>query len=150
MAYAMKEATEIVKEAITMVAPYLFTGVKGIVNEASKELWTKIKTAFKSRGDESIATQFEASPLDQNLIGKMEYILEHEIKTNHELAAILSDLVNKIHSSEEHKNQVIQNGDQNISVTDIHNSSVKITRLEIMMNETTPFRRKLTHCFGAN
>ena len=22
--------------------------------------------------------------------------------------------------------------------------------LEIMMNETTPFRRKLTHCFGAN
>ena len=23
-------------------------------------------------------------------------------------------------------------------------------QLEIMMNETTPFRRKLTHCFGAN
>jgi len=22
--------------------------------------------------------------------------------------------------------------------------------VEIMMNETTPFRRKLTHCFGAN
>ena len=23
-------------------------------------------------------------------------------------------------------------------------------KMEIMMNETTPFRRKLTHCFGAN
>ena len=25
-----------------------------------------------------------------------------------------------------------------------------ILLVEIMMNETTPFRRKLTHCFGAN
>jgi hypothetical protein len=38
------------------------------------------------------------------------------------------------------------------------NEWIKITRqksdivanMEIMMNETTPFRRKLTHCFGAN
>lgn len=124
----MKGATELVKEAITIVAPYLSTGVKGIVNEASKELWTKIKTVFKSRGDENIAVQFEASPLDQNLIGKMEYILEHEIKTNYELATILSELVNNIHSSEDHKNQIIQNGNQNISVTDIRNSTVKILK----------------------
>lgn len=107
---------------------HLSTGVKEIVNQASKDLWTTIKSIFKARGDESIANQFEASPLDQNLTGKMEYILEHEIKGNHELAVIFSELIDKIHYSEEYKNQVVQIGNQNISVTGIHNSTVKITK----------------------
>ena len=39
---------------------------------------------------------------------------------------------------------VVRSEDCNVKIKDMADY------LEIMMNETTPFRRKLTHCFGAN
>ncbi|WP_179414659.1 TetR/AcrR family transcriptional regulator [Mucilaginibacter sp. E4BP6] len=61
-----------------------------------------------------------------------------------------SDLMRSIHNTRELMAQPIIE----LAEADLKNKNVKFkpiaVLLEIMMNETTPFRRKLTHCFGAN
>lgn len=125
----MRETTELVKDTLQIITPYLAMGSTEIVNEAAKDLWGAIKSIFKSRGDDSITTQIELNPNDAGLRGKMEYILESELKNNQELVAMFSDLLSKITSSQEHKNHVTQIGNENISITgQIENSSIKIKR----------------------
>ncbi len=125
----MKETTELVKETLEVITPYLVTGGKEILNEAAKDLWVKIKSIFKSRGDENITDQIEITPDDAGLRGKMEYILESELKNNQELVTMFSQLLDKVTSSSEHKSLVIQSGNDNISIGgQIKNSSIKIKK----------------------
>lgn len=125
----MKETKEIVKETLQVMTPYLATSGKEILNEAAKDLWIKIKSIFKTRGDETILDQIGINPADAVLRGKMAYILESELKNNQELVAMFSQLIDKVNSSPDHKNFVIQNGNNNISIGEqITNSSIKIKK----------------------
>ena len=119
--------SELAKEVLNTLSPFLVAGGQEIIKGAAKDLWSQIKLLFIKRGDEGILDEIESNPLDEKLKGKIEYILESELKDNEGLPSIFYELLEKLKASSDFKNQIIQSGDNNISVAgQITNSSINI------------------------
>ncbi len=125
----MIEITEVAKEAINTIAPYLAIGGQEIIKGVASDLWTKIKSVFQKKGEKKLIEEFKNKPTDANIKGQIEYILESELKENNELVANLTELIRSVQASEEYKNIVTQIGDNNISVAGkISNSTININK----------------------
>src|ERR1035437_3209571 len=123
----MIDITEIAKETINTLSPYLIIGGQEIIKGVASDLWTKVKSVFKKKGEEKLIEEFEKSPTDLKTKGKMEYVLESELKVDSDLVLTLTDFIKSVQATEDYKNYVTQIGDNNISVTGkITNSTIKI------------------------
>jgi len=121
--------SELAKEVITTLSPIMAIGGKEILKGASKDLWDQIKSVFKNKDEEHLVEEIENDPTNLKLQGKMEYVLESELKNNQDLVVMLSEMMEKIKLAEQLKNNVVQKGDNNIAVTGhITNSSININR----------------------
>lgn len=92
----MIEFTELTKDVINTITPFLVVGGEEIVKGVSSELWSKIKSVFNKKGEQKLLEKFEATPSDVSTKAKIEYILETELKHNHDLAINLAELVNRL------------------------------------------------------
>ena len=123
----MIEFTELSKNVINTVAPFLVVGGEEIVKGVSSELWSKIKSVFSKKGEQKLLEQFEVTPNDVSTKAKIEYILENELKNNNDLALSLAELIKNVQATEDYRNYVTQTGDNNIAVSGkISNSSINI------------------------
>ena len=123
----MIEFTELSKNVINTVAPFLVVGGEEIVKGVSSELWSKIKSVFSKKGEQKLLEQFEVTPNDVSTKAKIEYILENELKNNNDLALSLAELIKNVQATDDYRNYVTQTGDNNIAVSGkISNSSINI------------------------
>lgn len=125
----MMEITDIAKEAISTIAPYLAAGGTELIKGASADLWKSIKGVFKNKDETKLLEQLESSPTDLKTIAKSEYVLENELTNNLELAKALENLIKTVQSTEEYQNFSSQVGDDNISIQGkIENSKIIIKK----------------------
>lgn len=125
----MMELSELAKEAVNTLVPFLAVGGKEVIKGAAADLWGQIKWVFHKKGEEKLMQEFEASPTDQILKTKVEAALEHELNANADLVNSLAQLIGSVQATEDYKAYVKQIGDNNISVTGkITNSTINIHR----------------------
>ena len=125
----MIDITELAKEAVNTITPFLAVGGKEIIKDAASDLWTKIKNIFSKKGEDKLIAEFEKSPTDLSTKAKIEYVLETELKQNSDLVHSLTALISSVQATEDYKNYVTQIGDNNISVAGrINNSTININK----------------------
>lgn len=126
-----QEICKIACETVTTIKPFLLSGTQAMVNAAAADLWKSIKSIFKKNKQEQLLEAFERNPQDEKTTGKIEYILENELSQNRDLLSTFTELIKSVHASREYKNYVLQEGNDNISISGTTNSSVNITKNNI-------------------
>lgn len=110
------EITELATQTFDTIQPFLEAGGKELIKGMTSDLWSKVKTVFKKKGEEQILEEFEQNPTELKTRGKVEYILESELKTDADLFKSLTHLVQSVKKSEDYNTIVNQIGDNNISI----------------------------------
>lgn len=126
-----QEICKIACETVTTITPFLLSGTKAMVNAAAADLWKSIKSVFKKNNQENLLEMFEKNPKDEKTIGKIEYILENELRQNRDLLSTFTELIKSVQASREYKNYVRQKGNDNISISETTNSNVNIIKNNI-------------------
>jgi len=110
------EIAELATQTFDTIQPFLEAGGKELIKGVASDLWSKVKNVFTNKGEEQILQDFEENPTDLKTKGKVEYILETELKTDLDLVKSLSNLVELVKKSEDYSTVVNQIGDNNISI----------------------------------
>lgn len=125
----MIEISELAKEALKTITPFLIVGGTEIIKDSASDLWIKIKSVFNKKEDHKLIEEFEKTPTDLATKAKIEDILETELKQNADLVNSLNELISSVQATETYKNIITQIGDNNISVSGkINNSTININK----------------------
>jgi hypothetical protein len=120
---------ELAKEGVKTITPFLAIGGKEIIKSAASDLWKFIKGIAKSKEEENLIEEFEASPNDPSLNLKLIELLESKIRHDENLTSTLTEIIRTTQATEEFKSYVTQIGDNNIALTGkIQNSTININK----------------------
>lgn len=125
----MIDLMELAKEGVKTITPFLAIGGKEIIKSAASDLWKFIKGIAKSKEEENLIEEFEASPNDPSLNLKLIELLESKIRHDENLTSTLTEIIRTTQATEEFKSYVTQIGDNNIALTGkIQNSTININK----------------------
>ena len=125
----MTDLSELAKQTVATITPFLAAGGTELVKGASADLWKSLKGIFKKKGKEELLDQLVDTPEDEVTISMIENELRLELQASEDLMKELLELVKGARHSEEYINYSNQKGDNNISIQgQFGKSSIDIKR----------------------